>query len=78
MHHDFINARWGSPHLCEIGNKVFLWHLVHYEKKWGIIVHTSSFGIRLFPFEPIDGPANQYGQRHVPIKKDPYIEASIK
>ena len=47
-----------------------------FEKK-----HTASltpFPIELIPFEPVDGPANQYGQLNQPIPKNPFVSAGIK
>ena len=38
----------------------------------------SPYPDELLPFLPIDGPDNQYGQLHVPIQKDPYMNAGIK
>jgi hypothetical protein len=43
--------------------------------------HTSDLSpylLELVPFEPINGPDNQYGQLHKPITANPYKEASIK
>lgn len=34
--------------------------------------HLSPVPNELIPFEPVDGPDNQYGQLYVPIKKSPY------
>ena len=47
-----------------------------FEKK-----HAASltpFPIELIPFEPVDGPDNQYGQLHRPISKHPFASAGIK
>ncbi|KAL3792444.1 hypothetical protein HJC23_001562 [Cyclotella cryptica] len=40
--------------------------------------HLSPFPLPLIPFEPIDGPDNQFGQLNRPISKDAYSEAGIK
>ena len=40
--------------------------------------HLSLYPDKLLPFLPVDGPDNQYGQIHPPIKKDPYKSAGIK
>jgi hypothetical protein len=47
-----------------------------FEKK-----HAASltpFPIELIPFEPVDGPDNQYGQLNRPISKKPFVSAGIK
>ncbi len=38
----------------------------------------SPYPLELVPFEPIDGPDNQYGQLHKPITANPYKEVGIK
>ena len=40
--------------------------------------HLSPYPDELLPFLPVDGPDNQYGQIHTPIKKDPYMNAGLK
>ena len=32
----------------------------------------------MLPFLPVDGPDNQYGQIHTPMKKNPYQNAGLK
>jgi hypothetical protein len=38
----------------------------------------SLYPLELVPFEPVDGPDNQYCQLHKPINANPYKEAGIK
>ena len=40
--------------------------------------HISPFPDELLPFLPVDGPDNQYGQIHTPMKKNPYQNAGLK
>ena len=39
--------------------------------------HLSPFPLPLIPFEPVDGPDNQYDQINRPIGKQPYEQAGI-
>ena len=38
----------------------------------------SAYPLPLVPFEPVDGPDNQYSQFNRPIGKEPYIQAGLK
>lgn len=40
--------------------------------------HLLPFRDELLPFLPVDGPDNQYGQIHKPLKKSPYQNAGLK
>ena len=40
--------------------------------------HLSPFPDELLPFLPVDGPDNQYGQIHTPLKKSSYLNAGLK
>lgn len=40
--------------------------------------HLSPFSDELLPCLPVDGPDNQYGQIHTPMKKSPYQNADLK
>ena len=40
--------------------------------------HLSPYPDELLPFLPVDGPDNQYGQIHMPMKKSPYQNAGLK
>lgn len=40
--------------------------------------HLSPFPLPLVPFEPVDGPDNQYGQINRPIGLKPYLHAGLE
>ena len=62
----------------ELGSSYKLQHVVTKRLDKRHTVHVSPFLIQLLPFEQVDGPDNQYGQIHMPMKKDPCIEARMK
>ena len=60
------------------GSSYELRHTVttHIDKRHA--ANVSPFPHQLLLFALIDGPDNRYDQMHVPIKADPYKEASTK
>lgn len=51
-------------------------HKGRFDKKHASML--SPYPLELVPFEPLDGPDNQFGQINQPIKKDAFIEAALK
>ena len=51
-------------------------HKGRFEKKHASML--SPYPMELVPFEPVDGPDNQFGQLNRPISKDPFIAAGLK
>ena len=72
---------WTGPWIITGKGKGSSYDLDHVETK--VIgkrhaMHLSPFPDELLPFLPVDGPDNQYGQIHAPIRKDPYMNAGLK